>query len=571
MRLALALFLLALLFCLCVTGPNSSHIEASDGYLVHNLDTGLNYLTIQEALDADETLNGHTILVEAGTFFEHVIITKSISLNGESRDTTVIDGSGTGTVLRISADSTSVNNFTIRNGGHGSSWSSSCLYSEYCRNVWIENNIIMNATNGIIFYGLSDSAMHQNLVQGCGSMGLHLDGSSTNCSIAFNTVMDCLEGIELERCSGNFVIDNVLNRNNASIVFNSCTESNTLRNNNLTSQMYNIIVWGPSIASFVQDIDISNKVNGKTVHYITNAQNATLDPVNCPNAGYIAAANCTGITIKDFNLSSNRDGLLLAQSTNCTISNVTLSGNLGPLLHGGLTFFRSTINQIVNTHVTNSTVAICLYQSDGNLFYHNTFIYNSMQVISDFTSPFSPPSGTRSTAEWDNGLEGNYWSNYIGFDSDNDGIGNTPHVIDTSNTDGHPLMGIFSSFNTSKGKLVEVISNSTIDSFNYFESNSTIRIAVSNSTVSQNHGFCRISIPYEVMSDPFMVTIDGASPTYWNYMLYDNGTNRWIYFEYEHSTREIVIVPEFSPFLIMPLLIIATLPVVMVYKRKQSL
>ena len=175
-----------------------------------------------------------------------------------------------------------------------------------------------------------------------------------------------------------------------------------------------------------------------------------------------------------------------------------------------------------------------------------------------FTSPFSPPSGTRSTAEWDNGLEGNYWSNYISFDSDNDGIGNTPHVIDTSNTDDHPLMGIFSSFNTSKGEQVEIISNSTVDSFSYFESNSTIRILVSNMTVSQTHGFCRISIPYEVMSDPFMVTIDGASPTYWNYSLYNNETHRWIYFEYENSTREIVIVPEFSSFLILPFFILVT-------------
>ncbi len=127
---------------------------------------------------------------------------------------------------------------------------------------------------------------------------------------------------------------------------------------------------------------------------------------------------------------------------------------------------------------------------------------------------------------------------------------------------------MFHSFNTTLGKYVNVISNSTIDSFRYFESNSTIRMYVSNVTANQTHGFCRISIPYEVMSEPFNVTIDGANPTYWNYTLYDNGTHRWIYFEYEHTTREIVIIPEFPSFLILPLFMAATLLAVIIIRRK---
>jgi hypothetical protein len=35
-------------------------VKASDGYRVHNLSTGLNYTMIQEAVDASETLGGHT-------------------------------------------------------------------------------------------------------------------------------------------------------------------------------------------------------------------------------------------------------------------------------------------------------------------------------------------------------------------------------------------------------------------------------------------------------------------------------------------------------------------------------
>jgi hypothetical protein len=73
-----------------------------------------------------------------------------------------------------------------------------------------------------------------------------------------------------------------------------------------------------------------------------------------------------------------------------------------------------------------------------------------------------------------------------------------------------------------------------------------------------------------LMSEPFNVTVNGANPTYWNYTLYDNGTYRWIYFTYEHSTLEIIIVPEFPSFLILPLFMMATLLAVITYRRKYS-
>ncbi len=76
------------------------------------------------------------------------------------------------------------------------------------------------------------------------------------------------------------------------------------------------------------------------------------------------------------------------------------------------------------------------------------------------------------------------------------------------------------------------------------------------------------SANHEVMSEPFNVTIDGANPTYWNYTLYDDGKNRWIYFEYEHTTREIVIITEFPSILIQPLFMMATLLALIIYRRK---
>jgi len=534
---------------------------------VHNLNTTFNYDTIQAAIDTPQTSNGHTIKVGTGVYYEHLIITKSIFLFGESRNITIIDGNGTGTVVQVSANNITIANFTIRNGGHGLSWLDSCIYGDYHSNILIENNTIMNATNGIIFYGFSNSTIRHSFAEGFGLMGLHLDGSSTNCTIADNIVINCLEGIELGRSAGNRVEGNIFTNNNLSTFFNECTGPNVFKKNNMTSDWYNLIVWGSTLEAFMQDIDTSNTANNRTVYYITNSNDLLIDPSDYPNLGYLAVVNCTNLTIEDIDLSFNRDGLLIAESTNCRIVNITIYGNHGPLLHGGLTFFKSNDNLMVNSRISNNSVGICVYQSNGS-FYHNSFVDNDKQVISNFNSPFSPPSGSYSTAKWDNGLEGNYWSNYSWVDSNHDGIADIKHVIDVNNTDNYPLMGIFHSFNNSLGYAVDVVSNSTIEDFQYFGYNKTIIMQVSNMTTNQTFGFCRLRIPYALINGTFHVTINGTEPYYWNYTLYEDGDNRWIYFAYQHSRLEIVIVQESPSFLILPLFMIATLLAVIAYKRK---
>jgi parallel beta-helix repeat protein len=421
---------------------NLVEVRAPNDHLVHNFNTGLSYTTIQAAIDAPETEDGHTIFVEDGMYFEHVIVSKSISLIGENRSATIIDGSSIGNVMYISAHNVNVTNFTIRNAGKtwGGGFPDSCILAANVTNINIENNILTNGAVGTLGWGSFNIRMHNNLVYNFGLMGIHFDGNSAYCKVINNTVRNCLEGIELERCAEILVEGNRLEYNNLSIVVNQCTGPNVFRNNSVYSDWYNIIVWGWSLEAFVQDIDASNIANNKTVYYLTNSANVLINASNYPNLGYLAVVNCTNITIKDIDISNNKDGLLLAKSTNCTLANITLSENLGPLLYGGLTLFKSSNNLLINNKIINNSVGVCLYQSNSNVFYHNSFANNNRQVISNFHSPFSEPIGSHSINEWDNDAEGNFWSNYNGTDSNGDGIGDSPYTIDENNQDSYPLM-----------------------------------------------------------------------------------------------------------------------------------
>jgi hypothetical protein len=117
---------------------------------------------------------------------------------------------------------------------------------------------------------------------------------------------------------------------------------------------------------------------------------------------------------------------------------------------------------------------------------------------------------------------------------------------------------------------VTLISNSTISNFHALASiehleSRMIRFNVSSET---GFGFIRIRIPHALMNETYNVTVDGAEPHYVNYTLYDNGTDRWIYFSYQHSTHEVTIASEFPSFLILSLFMTASLLAVITYRKK---
>lgn len=167
---------------------------------VHNLNTGLDYLTIQGAIDAIETLDGHTILVDPGAYSENLLISKSITLMGMDRDDTVIDSSP---YINVSAHNVTISRFTIEPR----------VYVEEYNNFTITGTRLENSSfiySYIGLYNSNNSVVSNNEIY-CDTVndvaGIRLSSGSF-CLVANNTISGLLGGIVLVFGHNNTVIGN---------------------------------------------------------------------------------------------------------------------------------------------------------------------------------------------------------------------------------------------------------------------------------------------------------------------------------------------------------------------------
>ncbi len=58
------------------------------------------------------------IYVYNGTYYENVVIDKTINLTGEDRNNTIIDGGGSGDVVHVNSDNVEIYEFSIKNSGN---------------------------------------------------------------------------------------------------------------------------------------------------------------------------------------------------------------------------------------------------------------------------------------------------------------------------------------------------------------------------------------------------------------------------------------------------------------------
>ena len=363
--------------------------------LVHNLDTDLTYWTIQDAIDAPETMDSHTVLVENGTYYENVMVTKPISLIGESNQGTIVDGLGITNTVTVSADDVLVEGFTITDSGPD--YPEAGVFLDHVQNSTITNNIATNNNgHGIFVMWGGKNYILNNTVTYNVQTGIRVDVSPS--VVANNTVQhNQFDGIFL------YVAEDVL------------VENNWVSQNDH---------WG--ITSQGDNKNVTIKRN-----FVTQ---------NGWHGIFLAFSNSS--TVEENMVTANLEmGIQLYQCRDCNVTR----NNAGANQWIGIYLAWSN-----NTRITGNNVSSNLWKgiwldnaSNDNVIYHNNIENNAEQATVE-------PSSLNN--KWDDGYPsgGNYWSNYVDInvkrgayqnETGSDLVWDHPYLIDVNNTDHYPLTG----------------------------------------------------------------------------------------------------------------------------------
>jgi len=147
--------------------------------------------------------------------------------------------------------------------------------------------------------------------------------------------------------------------------------------------------------------------------------------------------NVDGITIENLNIKNFSIGMYIWTKNNTIIGN-GVSDNIVGILLSGLN------NSVTQNYISNNKRGLFFgFNNEGDIIpediiiNHNAFENNNVQLNGCLCKDYNT---TEPPHSWDNGREGNFWSDYNGTDTNRDGVGDTPYTIDLLNQDRYPLM-----------------------------------------------------------------------------------------------------------------------------------
>jgi nitrous oxidase accessory protein NosD len=213
-----------------------------------------NYTSIQEAIDNASSSDTVFVYDDSAPYHEIITIDRSITLLGENRNSTIIDGSGRNLAVImiiaenvtvqgftlidsdpsigviIKADNTTISNLWIRNIQNGmiiealntTSIIKNCLiqgniieganiglYTDHAWNVTISNNLLRDHDAALALIQSFDCTVSANLI-----MNSHVGLTSINGAknlFTQNTIITCEEGLYLEASNDQVINNNFLN------------------------------------------------------------------------------------------------------------------------------------------------------------------------------------------------------------------------------------------------------------------------------------------------------------------------------------------------------------------------
>jgi parallel beta-helix repeat protein len=229
--LALALVLgFTLVMAVPVAAATTWYVDAANCPGPGTGSAGDPFCTIQAAVSAASS--GDTVYVRAGTYYEHVTIDKSLTLQGEDRNTTIVDGSGSGNVIYVTANYVTICGLTATNGGYGI-----YLIPNWSIHHITVTDVVIDLNSQVGFSAPHSGGYH--LIEDCiisnsggGASYAHQFGNSIirNCEVFGNG-----GALSVAHGSNTQIANNIVHHNGAGIHFdsmsNSVIENNIVHNN----------------------------------------------------------------------------------------------------------------------------------------------------------------------------------------------------------------------------------------------------------------------------------------------------------------------------------------------------
>jgi len=189
--------------------------------------------TIQEAIN--NASSGATIFVCRGTYYENVFINKSVSLVGEDMDSTIVYGTGNGSVVSIVADDVNFTGFTVKKSGANAY--DNAIRIEHSCDVAITHNKMTENTNGISLNSSSNNVISNNIIFYNEFNGVYLFSSGGNV-FSGNVISNNFQGVYLFSSGGNVFSGNVISNNFQGVYLTFSSNDTFYRNNfNNTNQV----------------------------------------------------------------------------------------------------------------------------------------------------------------------------------------------------------------------------------------------------------------------------------------------------------------------------------------------
>ena len=309
---------------------------------------------------------GDTVQVQAGTYRERILIDKPLKLEGVGKPT--ISAGYEGDVIRVKASDVSIRGLIVRDSGTNLDAQNAGIYvTPGSDRVVIANCDLVTNLFGIWLERSRDAIVKNNLVTGRRDLMSQLRGNGIQ---VYNTDDTQVSGNTISYVRDGIYVD--------------YSRRATFRDNTVHHVRYGTHYMNTHDSTW----------EGNTVHH---------------NRGGLALMEVRNLTVRNNVAWANEDhGIMLRTIQDSRIENNIVAGN-----GRGFFVYDAEFNILRgNLVIGNSTGVHLTAGSSNNAVDGNDFIHNAEQV--KFVAS--------KDVEWGRS-QGNYWSNYSGWDQDNDGNG----------------------------------------------------------------------------------------------------------------------------------------------------